>query len=83
MVMGTPSLTILILVFILVSGYRFWRIGVIAWSGNLRLAAWLAMGLGLAALIFGAMWTFGIRSRIQGAVVFVVGLVALALLQLV
>lgn len=83
MVMGTPSLTILILGLILFSAYRFWRIGWIAWSGNLRLAAWLAMGLGLAALIFGAMWSFGIRSRKQGVLVFVVGLVALALLQLV
>lgn len=80
---GTPGLTLLIIAMLLFWLYRFWRIGLAAWSGNLRLAAFAAMGIGAAALVSGAMWTFGIRSRKQGMVLLAVGLVAYLILQLV
>jgi hypothetical protein len=80
---GTPSLTLLIAALVLFWAFRFCRIGLAAWSGNLRLAAILAFALGLAAMVFGAMWTFGIRSRKQGALVAIIALAVYVLLQFV
>lgn len=80
---GTPMLTLAILALLLFWIYRFWRIGWIAWSGNLRAAALLALGVGAAAVMFGSMWTFGVRSRKQGLLVLVIAGAAFLLLQLV
>ena len=60
---GIPGLSLLILALVVISAYRFWLIGWPAWSGNLRLAAICAGGLGITALITGSLWTFGIRNR--------------------
>lgn len=45
------------------SVYRFWILGWVAWSGNLRAAALVTMAVALVALLRGHMWLFGIRSR--------------------
>lgn len=63
--------------------YRFWRLGWSAWSGNLRLLAWLALGVSAATLVFGEMSSFGVRSRKRGALLMVISLAVLAGLQFV
>jgi hypothetical protein len=75
-VAGTPSLTFLVLGMVAFWGYRFWAIGWGAFGGNLRFAAMVAGGLGMAGMIFGPMWTFGIRSRKKAVVLFLVSVVA-------
>src|ERR1700752_575521 len=80
---GVPSLTLLVLGVVAFWTYRFWRIGLAAWSGNLRLAAWLALLLAVAGLMFGSVWSFGIRSRKQAAVIFLIAVAVIALLQFV
>lgn len=73
MVAGTPGLTLLILGLVGFSIYRFWIVGWPAWSGNLRLVALCAGALGFTALIFGPLWTFGIRTRRTALIIFIVG----------
>ena len=69
---GIPLLTLLILAVAIIWVYQFWRIGWIAWSGNLRFAAWVGLGLGVATMVFGPCGAFGMRSRKQGAILSVV-----------
>lgn len=77
---GAPAIPLLILVVIAVWVYRFWRIGWLAWPGNLRLVAWLGLGAGMVTL-FSPLWSFGFRSRKQGAVVALIAIVLLVVLQ--
>ena len=82
MVSGTPSLTILVLVMIVFWGYRFWALGWDAFAGNLRFAALTGAGLGIAGILFGPMWTFGIRSRKKAAILLLVSVVAFLIFNL-
>ena len=75
MVAGTPGLTLLILGLLGFWAWRFWQLGMAAWGGNLRIAALAAAGLGVAGLMFGSMWTFGIRTRKTAAILLVVAVV--------
>ncbi|MEP6743366.1 MAG: hypothetical protein ABJB61_12775 [bacterium] len=81
-VSGTPLRTLLIIGVAAFWLYRFWRLGWIALPGNLRWAAFLALGLGLAGL-FGPMWSFGVRTRKQAAYIFVIALLLFIALQFV
>lgn len=71
---GTPSRTIFMVALLGLWLYRFWLLGWAALPGNLRVAAFVCVCLGLAGMLFGPMWTFGIRSRKKGFVLFLVGL---------
>lgn len=75
MAVGTPSLTLLILGMLTFWGWRFWQLGMPAWSGNIRFAAFAAMGLSVAGLLFGPMWTFGIRSRKSAGVLLLIAVI--------
>jgi len=81
MVAGTPSLTLLVLALLGLWIYRFWMLGWAALPGNLRVVALAAGGLGMAGIIFGPMWTFGVRSRKKAAVLFVIATVAFLFLN--
>jgi hypothetical protein len=81
---GTPMLSILIVLFGAFAIFRSCRIGfLVALPGNLRLAALIAVALGFSGVLFGALWSFGIRSRISAALVLIVGLLAFGVLQFV
>lgn len=80
---GSPSLTLLVFALVCLSIYRFWVVGWRAWSGNLRLAALCAIGLGLTAVVSGPLRTFGIGTRKTALVVAVVGGVAFLILNFV
>lgn len=82
LVNGTPSLTILILALLAFWVYRFWVVGWTAIGGNLRIAALVAIGLGVSGIIFGPMWTFGVRSRKKATVLLIVAIVAFLLFNL-
>ena len=71
-IVGTPSRALLVSALLGFWGYRFWTLGQAAWPGNLQVAAGAAAVLGLTALIFGPMWTFGVTSRRKGAIVLIV-----------
>ena len=73
----TPSLTILVLALSGFSIYRFWLLGWDALPGNLRLIAFIGGGLGVAGIIFGPLWTFGVRSRKAALILLIVSTVAL------
>jgi hypothetical protein len=79
MAAGTPGLSLLVIAILVFGGWRFWQIGLEAWHGNARLIAFAAMGLGLTSILTGPMWTFGIRSRKIGAVVFCVAAICFLL----
>lgn len=72
MMMGTPSLTLLVLAVAGFWVYRFWHLGWVAWGGNLRTVSLVAVVLGFTTLIQ-PIWSFGIRSRKLAAIVFVLG----------
>jgi hypothetical protein len=76
MASGTPGLTLLVLGLLVLWIYRFWTLGWTALPGNLRVLALAAAGLGAAGILFGPMWTFGVRSRKKAAVLFVVAAIA-------
>lgn len=82
LVAGTPSLTILILALVGFWIYRFWILGWAAVGGNLRIAAFAAAALGVSGVLFGPMWTFGVRSRKKAAVLLIVAIVAFLLFNL-
>jgi hypothetical protein len=81
MVAGTPSLTLLVLALLGLWIYRFWMLGWAALPGNLRVVALATGGLGMAGIIFGPMWTFGVRSRKKAAVLLVIATVAFLFLN--
>jgi hypothetical protein len=74
-VAGTPGLTLLLLGLLVLWIYRFWILGWAALPGNFRIAALIAVGLGVAGIIFGPMWTLGVRSRKKAVIFFVIGIV--------
>ncbi len=78
---GTPNLTLLVLALLVLWIYRFWILGWAALLGNLRVAALAAVVLGMAGIIFGPMWTFGVRSRKKAAVLLVIATVAFLFLN--
>ena len=81
MVAGTPSLTLLVFALLILWIYRFWILGWAALPGNLRVVVLVAGGLGIAGIIFGPLWTFGVRSRKKAAVLFVIATVAFIFLN--
>ncbi len=76
MVTGTPGLTLLVLGLVVFWGYRFYMLGWLALPGNLRIAALVAAGLGVAGILFAPMWTFGVRSRKQAVILLLVSVAA-------
>jgi len=80
--MGTPSLTLLILGMLGFWIYRFWILGWTAFPGNLRILALIAGGLGTAGVIFGPLWTFGVRSRKKAAMLLVIATIAFLVFNL-
>jgi predicted nucleic acid-binding Zn ribbon protein len=76
---GMPSLTITVIVLLGLWLYRFWFLGWSAIPGNLRVAALTAMCLGSTGILFGPLWTFGIRSRKKAFRLFLVGLLTFLL----
>jgi hypothetical protein len=73
--MGTPSLTLLVVFIIAFWAYRFWHLGWAAWGGNLRTVSMAAVVLGLTSLVQ-PLWGFGIRSRKVAGMVFLLGIAA-------
>jgi hypothetical protein len=80
---GTPSLTITVIILLGLWLYRFWLLGWTSIPGNLRVAAFVAICLGLTSMLFGPMWTFGIRSRKTAFILFLVGLFAFILFNFI
>ena len=78
---GTPGLTLAILVLVGLSIYRFWVVGWAAWAGNLRFAALVAICLGLTVLCSGPLWIFGIRNRKVALIVIAVAGIAFLILN--
>ena len=81
MMVGTPGLTLLIMALVCFWIYHFCVVGWPAWTGNLRLAALCAIGLGLTVLISGPLWIFGIRNRKVALAVTIVGGIAFLILN--
>ena len=78
---GAPSLTLLLIGLSAFSIYRFWILGWAAIGGNLRLAAFVAICLGLTGVVTGPLTTFGVCSRRQAAVLLGVAVIAFIILN--
>lgn len=74
MVAGTPGLSLLVLAVLGMWIFRFWILGWAALPGNLRFAALAAAGLGFAGLLFGPLWSFGVRSRAKAAALLLIAI---------
>jgi len=80
---GVPLLTLLIIVLLIFSIYRFWVIGWSAITGNIRVIALAGIFLGITGLVFSPLWSFGIKTRKTAIILLIISVITYLILNFI